>query len=668
MADIKQKFVITVDGAGKVKAYTEDLKNNEDQTEKNEKANKGLSKSLKGLAAAFVSIKTAKLVAELGELGARAVTVEKSFQKFAKDGGRDAQKMLADLRKASGGLSDDMFLQQQAMKAMISGMNFDDVVTSLEFVRKFSIATGEDMNQKFQTVMTGLARGSADFLDDVGIQVQGSKDVVNDAIAQMEEKMSQFADTSEDSSTKISLMKAEFQNLRQEIGVELAPVFGELAGYAVEFMHAISDSGVIERFRDYMTDVSTVTGFLVEKWKEYMGVTERELPKTVEQLRQQLEISQDQMSADREALANLKQRLAEAKSEADAYGRTEKRKRAIMGYERSISSQQEIINRRSKELISLTDQILDLEEAKAKALETQNKKRTKAVEITDKQLKDERKKMQSHFAYMVGLAEGIAVLDPSFLAFEEPEPLRLSFTGGAEDDEMLDNTNEFMAKYGKIIADGLAVTSQYFTDAYSRQMQELNMVTKNEIEAVKASTKSEKQKAKEIEKINKDAAEEAKKIRLKEWGVQVGMSIANTALAVTKSLPNVPLAAAVGVIGAAQTGVILANKPRYYYGSRDASGNYKEVGGNSTGDTITAQVRSGEAVVPMTAENRARLNGNFGVTNKQTITVGAPSIVIQGNVDGQSMESLNTFGDEFAERVARVIEQQSSTNIRNRAF
>ena len=184
---VKQTFLIEVDGQGKLTGYTKELRNNEKQTEKNETANAGFTKSLGKVAVAIggvaTAIKGAKLIGELGELGAKVTTVDKSFQKFARDGGRDAEKMMADLRKASGGLADDMFLQQQAMKAMIAGVDFSTVVTSLEYVRKYSIATGEDMNAKFQTVMTGLARGSAQFLDDVGIQVMGSKDVVNDAVA-----------------------------------------------------------------------------------------------------------------------------------------------------------------------------------------------------------------------------------------------------------------------------------------------------------------------------------------------------------------------------------------------------------------------------------------------------------------------------------------------------
>ena len=237
---IKQKFIIEVDGEGQIKAYNQDLKNNEKQTKKNTKANDGLSSSLTKMAvkvlAVGTAVKVSKIAWQLGELGAKVQTVDKNFKNFAQQGGMDSIKMMQDLRKASGGMMDDMFLQQQAMKGMISGIKFDDMIVAMEYVRKYALSTGDDVNAKMQTVMTGLARGSAQFMDDVGIQVIGSKDVVNDTINQMKEKMSQFADTSDETSVAIANMKTEFMNLKQNIGEQLSPVLEDVVGHISEII------------------------------------------------------------------------------------------------------------------------------------------------------------------------------------------------------------------------------------------------------------------------------------------------------------------------------------------------------------------------------------------------------------------------------------------------
>ena len=243
----------TYQASGNHVKFLRQILKNQEEFMKNQKGvqngmNKGNSiikkgvKILKGYAAALISIKAAKKAIELGKLGATALTVNKNFDKFAKDSGRSTSAMMDQLRDASQGMIDDMALQQQALQAMIGGVDFDDVVTSLEFVRNFSVATGKDITQKFQSVMTGLARGSAAFLDDVGIQVMGSKDVVNDAVEQMRQKMGDFADTSGDSSTKIARLKTSVKQLGIEFGKMLAPAIGRAAEKLTSLVNLLTEA------------------------------------------------------------------------------------------------------------------------------------------------------------------------------------------------------------------------------------------------------------------------------------------------------------------------------------------------------------------------------------------------------------------------------------------
>ena len=211
-------------------------------------AEKGLSK-LKGtvntVISAFALQQMASYTLELAKLGATAQTVDKSFNKFAADRGKNADQMMKDMRRATLGMVNDLELQQKAMQAMISGVSFDDMITAMEFVTKFAATTGQDVNVKMQSVMTGLARKSAQFLDDVGIQVMGAQDVVGAAIDQMKEKMGQFNVSAEDTSAKVGQLKSNFDNLKSTIGQQLVPTFNVLIDVANEFLK-VEDSKKIK--------------------------------------------------------------------------------------------------------------------------------------------------------------------------------------------------------------------------------------------------------------------------------------------------------------------------------------------------------------------------------------------------------------------------------------
>ena len=578
-----------------------------------------------------------------------------------------------------------MFLQQQAMKAMIAGVDFDSVVTSLEYVRNFSIATGEDMSQKFETVMTGLARGSAQFLDDVGIQVMGSKDVVNDAVDQMRDKMGQFADTSDDLSTSIGLMKSEFENLRQELGTMLEPAM----------------ESIVESSRKLMENFGNLMKRLRTQRLEALGESIKKEEKEIEKLE------------------------AKHAKYMDKFNKTSKdkwRERA-QGVDIALTVEMIALNEMQKEYDRVYNDIYGIVETNTEKVVKQEKK------LTEEQKKELEKRAKlrkaalleieefgldrfgieelhakRHFAEMSALfADGsdqriaiekelnrklaeirlerykASLLGPE-LGPEEAPKVKNLLTEQIEDEselwERADTFSEFWGRYGQIAEQGASAVSQIFSNMYSREMEDLDRATQAQIENVKASVMSEKKKAKEIEKINKEAEKKAFAIRLREWKAERNMSIAKTGLAIanalattTPFLPNAIIAAGTaGTMGGIATGMIMANKPRFYYGSRDASGDYTEVGGNSAGDNILANIRSNEAIVPMTSENRMRLNGGIGATQTNQYSFGKIEFNVSGNVDQSVMGEFYRFVDTFDDRVQRSIEQAQYTNSANRAF
>ena len=123
-------------------------------------------------------------------------------------------------------------------------------------------------------------------------------------------------------------------------------------------------------------------------------------------------------------------------------------------------------------------------------------------------------------------------------------------------------------------------------------------------------------------------------------------------------------------LGLSAVGSILASKPKFYQGSRDSSGAYSEIGGNSSGDTQQGIFRSGELIVQAGRDANIAKNALNGRSNGggNNITIGAPSIVIQGNADSNVMEQLNEFTQNFTDMVSQVIEQKNFTNSFNPAF
>lgn len=210
------------------------------------------------------------------------------------------------------------------------------------------------------------------------------------------------------------------------------------------------------------------------------------------------------------------------------------------------------------------------------------------------------------------------------------------------------------------------------------RMKQLDVETKAEIDAVKATTKNKKQQAKEIAKIEKESEKERKKIAMAQWVSSIAQATANTFLAGTRVMAEqaggmiskgVAFATITG-LGLGAVGSIIASKPRFYYGSKDSTGAYTEIGGNSAGDAIGANVRSGELIVQAGRDaNIAKqaLNGG-GVGGSQSIQIGSPQVVIQGNADSSTVDQLNEFTRNFGQMVVDVIQNNDNTNLFNQSL
>jgi Mg2+ and Co2+ transporter CorA len=180
------------------------------------------------------------------ERGAARIDVENIFGNLAENAGREAEEMLKALKEASKGALTEMQAMTAANQALISGMDFSAVTTSIEYLQKYAKATNKDFQQLTNTIMTGLVRGSVQLLDDAGIiidqttlmaeatkkygraltEVEKKQVLVNAAIEQMKQKMPALGGNVRTLSDDLMSIKASMQDFHDVIAKAAVRAYG----------------------------------------------------------------------------------------------------------------------------------------------------------------------------------------------------------------------------------------------------------------------------------------------------------------------------------------------------------------------------------------------------------------------------------------------------------
>jgi hypothetical protein len=683
---VKTIYETIVKGAKKLDALIAKNKKYAKSSKDADKASKQSSKSLNGLATsagmvavAFAGIKAFNLTRELGELGAKSELVRKNFQKFSQNAGQDMEQSLGKMRAATQGMITDMELQQLAMQSMLSGVEFDDMITAMQFVSKQANATGANVSQKMQTVMTGFARGSAQFLDDVGIQVMGAKDVVGAAVEQMEQKMAIFADTSDSAATNIAKSKTEIENVKRRISENLIPAsqawndlllkgfkkFEEITAIVTEaltgedVMAAINAAKAIDR-----SHAKTLVT-RIQKNKEMLAVV-KELNEI--EGRRQRALKEAAKAIDEEAkkaggVANIQDKIrarinARFKENQDSLKKT-------------TQLQKELSRFTKGRINSLAQYNIAVMNA-AKWEEEQAKNAQTTVDLSTKQ-NDETERRIELINRLKGVMNEVKEGGGRDV-FEDPEPTRDIDKIKQKIDEELELKNE--------AADIIAQRQIDEIEArYQREQQLIEDLKSNTLSAISSisaarSSKKKKELNEELDRINKLSVSEKKKekLRLKaeeeyqesqKRSAKIAFTIntvlaqqdtiraAISTLADTKGGPITKILAA-GAITAVAAGYFAgmsAINNKFYNGG--------EVGSNGrSGDSQLAMVRSGERVLTP-AQNREykvfqRTEGVTNNTNNNGNSYNI-SVTVQGGGSNQELTAMLT------EALPREIERIGQT-------
>ena len=114
---------------------------------------------------------------DLSRTGVEVALLRESLDRLAADAGESGDAILEALRGASRGAIADSDLIQAANRALLLGVakNSDDMTKLMEIAAVRGRAMGLTVSQAFNDIVTGLGRGSALILDNLGIVVNATE-------------------------------------------------------------------------------------------------------------------------------------------------------------------------------------------------------------------------------------------------------------------------------------------------------------------------------------------------------------------------------------------------------------------------------------------------------------------------------------------------------------
>lgn len=146
-----------------------------------------------------------KGAADLAVVGANADLVRQRFDQLAASAGTTGQALLGALRSASGGEISDLNLQLAANRAQLLGVadSAQEFGVLMNIARDRAQQMGISTTQAFNDLVTGLGRGSALILDNLGITVS-----VTEANAAYAASLGKSADALTEAESKQALINA----------------------------------------------------------------------------------------------------------------------------------------------------------------------------------------------------------------------------------------------------------------------------------------------------------------------------------------------------------------------------------------------------------------------------------------------------------------------------
>lgn len=382
------------------------------------------------------------------------------------------------------------------------------------------------------------------------------------------------------------------------------------------------------------------------------------------------------------------------------FEKIQKAELGVIGIQQESLTKQEKIQAKQAALDASAEQKREAEQVKRDAANAKEKVRK------DKELADEQKFQDDMQAIRFKNIEELAAIEAKGIDFEKVARDKANADLLAAQAEVGDSfidetkkTNDLVAKINKdtreanikatkeFLLDNIGVVTDsifsIITAGFDRQKNALqDQIDKSEelknaeIDRITASTASEEEKAARIAVVNAKAQADKERLEKKQRELDKKKAIAdkqkaifdiiiNTAIAVVKALPNVFLAAATGVLGAAQLATVLAQPiPKFAKGTNYSPEGLAYVGEQGQEMVVTPSgkklltpgratltyLERGSKVIPNHKLNSMALDGLAGVSRFTSNTTNDYAVLAKATNDS-------------ADKITKAIKSQSGTVI-----
>lgn len=240
------------DASKAIDGVSKSIENNLKQSKKLKTSLDGFAKSTKSMGKGLTTFATAPIVA-LGAVavkgGAELDQLEASYKRMTDVAKINGEEMLTKMREVSRGTISNKDLILSANKAMSLGVisSQEDIGTIMDIARTKGQNMGLSMQQAFDDLVTGLGRGSAMILDNLGIVINATEAqeayatsigkttaelsaeerkqaLVNAVIVEGKKEMAEMGEIQTSNKERLEQLNASMVNFKDSLGKQLLPV------------------------------------------------------------------------------------------------------------------------------------------------------------------------------------------------------------------------------------------------------------------------------------------------------------------------------------------------------------------------------------------------------------------------------------------------------------
>ena len=531
----------------------------------------------------------------------------------------------------------------EAFQEAARNINIQNLQKNLGDVSKF----GEDLEKSLSEAFAGLEESGADIGDIFG----QSADV---SIKKNNEKLkSSTKETNDILEGSIADLKRQLSDVQKEIQQQTA----------------VGDINALTPLVGREQDIQQQIDIAEQAIKDLRGLTEEEQRKQIEdaekQAAQLLALRNELLLSERELLIQQATDRAQQQKELirELTENEEERAELIAAVEQNlqdeltaidVKAQEDRNKKRVEQIQESQDDILQayrlenlrIEEELAKGLITAGEAAQRQFEANINAIKDQLQALDNDEALNIAMGvelsedEQAKLLETRQQLNTQLAQLEAQYTETVKQEsaEQLEARKQSITSLLNGLSEGLSII-EGFADAAQQRTQarldeqlterqtrieglqeELNEASGLEAEFIQQQIELQEAQVKQLEENKKRSEREAAKVKK---GIAISESIINTAVAVTASLPNIPLSIATGIAGAAQTAIIAA-QPLATGGVVGKNIRGRKIRRSNGDDTLTT-LKTGEVVLNRTQQKRLGGDSTFRA-------IGVPGFASGGRV------------------------------------